>query len=200
MFYIPFTIMVIAVGAFLYVLTKFIPLLNMVFFDWFAIALIMFPSIFLIYTLTSKNLLWFLEKIPKDKILIFFIRRNGDLIPVLGSRAYPGESFIDVPKLGLLHDIGNVQRFGVNNVQFALENVNHTAEPTYANFNHWLYNMGFNNIGEVKAALNGTYPEKKVKVEKKIGEDVVKPVETLIDDILNLQDKELKDDGNTRRI
>jgi hypothetical protein len=193
MFYIPFTLMVIVAGMFLYVLTKILPILNMVFFDWFAIGLLVFPAIFMVYTLSSKRVLWFLEKIPKDKILVFFIRRNGDLVPVLGSRAYPGESFIDVPKLGLLHDIGNVQRFGVNNVQFALENLNHTADPTYANFNRWLYEIGFNNIAEVKATLSGEFKEKQDKVESKISDK--ENVDVLVDSLKSLPDKELKDDA-----
>jgi hypothetical protein len=193
MFYIPFTLMVIVAGMFLYVLTKILPILNMVFFDWFAIGLLVFPAIFMVYTLSSKRVLWFLEKIPKDKILVFFIRRNGDLVPVLGSRAYPGESFIDVPKLGLLHDIGNVQRFGVNNVQFALENLNHTADPTYANFNRWLYEIGFNNIAEVKATLSGEFKEKQDKVEPKISDK--ENVDVLVDSLKSLPDKELKDDA-----
>lgn len=187
MFFVPFTIIVMALGFFLYFLTYIIPLLRWVYFDWLALGILIVPSIVLLYGITSKKLLWFMEKTPKDKTLILFLRRNGEIVPVLGSRAYPGESFIDVPKLGLLHDLGkgSVYNLGMNKLYFALENVNHTPNPKYANFTNWLYEIGFNNIDELHATIypkkeDSSFSESKQKeVAEKIEDRNAEPIEIL---------------------
>lgn len=185
MFFVPFTIIIMALGFFLYFLTYVIPLLRLVYFDWLAMGIMAVPSIVLLYGITSKKLLWFMEKTPKNKTLILFLRRNGEIVPVLGSRAYPGESFIDVPKLGLLHDLGkgSVYNLGDNKLYFALENVNHTPNPKYANFTNWLYEIGFNNINELHATLDGKFPGKQEAVSENISDNEDKPIDILEEEL-----------------
>lgn len=187
MFYIPFSIMIMGMGFFLYFLVYNIPLLRIVYFDWIALIIICIPTIILIYGIVSKKVLYFIEKVPKGKALIFFLRRDGEVVPVLGSRAYPGESFLDIPRLGIVHDLGkgSVYNLGMNKVRFVLENVNHTPQPRYANFTDWLYKIGFNNIQELQATLNGSFPEKEEEVIEKIPRWKAEPIDIL--------EKELKE-------
>lgn len=153
-------------------------------FEYIALMLMGCPIFILLYGLSSKKLLGFLERTPANKMLILFLRRDGNVVPVTGVRAYPGESFIDVPKLGLIHDLGNVYRMpGGNSIRFALENVNHTADPGYANFNQWLYDIGFNNISEVQATLKGEFKEQKDKVIERIPLFNADAVDVLVDEL-----------------
>ena len=135
-------------GFLLYIFTRMIPLMQAVYMYFVALFLLAAPTIILLYMITNKKLIWFMEKTPANKMLIFFLRRDQDIVPILGSRTYPGESFITVPKLGLIHDLGkdSVYRLAGNNVRFALENVNHTPKPKFANFTHWLHNLGINTM------------------------------------------------------
>jgi len=183
MFWIPFSIFMMMIGFVLYTLTNILPILRIAFFDWFALIFIAIPTCLLLYALYDNRLIWFLEKIPRNKLLLLFLRRDGDIVPVLGSRAFPGESFIDVPRLGLIHDLGKgtVYKLGKNTVRFALENVNHTANIKYANFTNWLYKLGFNNIRELQACVTGTFPEKEKEVEERLEDHHfhITPIETL---------------------
>lgn len=183
MFYVPLSIMFIIVGFVFYFLTELMPILRLIYFDYIALGFLAAPCFILLYVMSSKRVLWFLEKVPKGKMLMFFLRRDGDMIPAIGTRAYPGESFIDVPRLGLIHDLGNVYRFGQNNVRFALENVNHTADPSYANFMSWIYSLGFNNIQELQACIKGEYNERKAEVMEKLEEKQIKPKDILLKEI-----------------
>ena len=182
MIYLPVSIGCSVGGAALLALTYLFPVTRAMYLDWCALILMAVPSILFIYGMSDRKVTWLMEKVPKGKMLILFMRRDGDIVPVLGTRAYPGESFIDVPNLGLIHDLGNVHRWGANNVRFALENVNHTIDPRYANFTAWLYDKGFNNIKELKATLTGKFPEKVKEVIEKIDEDK-STVETMVDEL-----------------
>jgi len=185
MFWIPFSILMLVIGFVLFFLTKVVPLLQLIFFDWIAMIFLVLPIMLLLYQLYDNRLIWFLEKVPRSKLLMFFLRRDGEIVPVLGSRAFPGESFIDVPRLGLVHDLGKatVYKLGKNTVRFVLENVNHTANVKYANFTGWLYHMGFNNIRELQATVAGQFPEKKEEVEERLQQQSPLPVVKLVEDI-----------------
>lgn len=160
MLYIPLTVICILGGFVLYFFGFIMPFeLGFVklITEWLSLFILVIPSFIWVYVIGKNRLLWNVETLPPDKFLIWFIRRDGSIVPVLGTRAYPGESFIEVPKLGLIHDLGkgSVCRIGKNNVRFALENVNHTPNPSFVNFTSWLYDCGFNDLSEVRNTLEG---------------------------------------------
>ena len=183
MIYVPITFIMIFAGFGMYMFSKLFPLVPeammfIMLFEVLGLVILLLPCIILLYGIYRNRLIWNLEELPKDKLLIWFLRRDGSIVPVLGTRAFPGESFIDVPKLGLIHDLGkgSVYRIGKNPVRFALENVNHTPNPSYANFTNWLYNLGVNNLKELQDTIKGEegFKEKQAEVSKNI--DEYKPV------------------------
>jgi len=177
-------------GFLLYIVTMMIPLLQLVYMDFIALFLLVAPTIILLYMIINKRLIWFMEKVPNNKMLIFFLRRDQDIVPVLGHRTYPGESFITVAKVGLLHDLGedSVYRLAGNNVRFALENVNHTPKLKFANFTNWLHNLGINNIEELQDSIKGKNEAKVKDIEEKIPMFSVEPAEELHDIIAKKMD------------
>jgi len=179
MIYIPVTFIMIFVGFGMYLFSKMFPpipeaMMYITIFEMMGLIVLLMPCIILLYGVYHNRLIWNLEELPKNKLLVWFLRRDGSIVPVLGSRAYPGESFIDVPKLGLIHDLGkgSVYRIGKNPVRFALENVNHTPNPSYANFTNWLYKLGFNNLKEVQDTIKNEegFQDKQNEVKEKITE------------------------------
>jgi len=200
MLYVGISLIFILMGFMLYFITEIEPLFRTVYLDYIALFVMVIPTILLIYVMFEKRVIWFLEKVPKGKLLVMFLRRDGSVVPVLGTRAYPGESYIDVPRLGLIHDLGNIYHLGANNMRFALENVNHTAEPKYANFTSWLYKLGFNNIKELKATIepkktkdkegkiietnDSAFPEKEAEVLEKLPLFKATSTEVLVDELL----------------
>jgi len=113
------------------------------------------PLLFAVRLSTSKALKLFEGKIP-GKELCVFIRRDGECIPLYASRPFFGESFLENEKIGLIHDLGrgSVFRWGNKSIRFILENVPYTPEIKYVNFANWLHSIGFNNLEQVKEALN----------------------------------------------
>jgi len=99
--------------------------------------------------------------LPKWKHLIKYLRRDNETVEVLGERAYPGESFVDVPLLGLIEYLGKDCYYNCGNKKYAwvLENMNFTPDPKYSNFTHMLWSLGFSNSDEVKAVLCGGLPD-----------------------------------------
>lgn len=131
------------------------PMLQMM-FSWIGfILLAAVPFIFVIRLKTTDTYKQF-EKVPRQKGLFEYLRRDGQSIDVVGNRIYSGESFIDVPKLGLIEDFGKDCVFtkGVNKKRFVLENLNYSVDPRYANFTNELYKIGFENSEEVWTVLN----------------------------------------------
>jgi hypothetical protein len=188
-------------GFGMYAFSKMFPpipeaMLMIITFETLGLIMLIIPAILLLYGVYRNHLIWNLEELPKNKLLIWFLRRDGSIVPVLGSRAYPGESFIDVPKLGLIHDLGkgSVYRIGKNPVRFALENVNHTPNPAYANFTNWLYNIGFNSLSEIKNTIKGEqgFADKRVEVEDRMAE--FKPLVDKLEDEIKAEKEEKKFD------
>jgi len=128
------------------------------------------------------------EKKPVGKELMIFLRRDGTVIPMYASRPFFGESFLDVPHVGIIHDLGkgSVYRWGDKNIRFALENVNHTPDPRYVNFTNWLYKIGFNNMSELKNTITGRDNGGKQIIDKIVP---YTPVETAVD-TLKVYEKE----------
>jgi len=168
-------IVVMMLGYILLYLTYVIPLFRLIYMDWIAIIVVSIPTMVFIMRLgTSKSLKVF-EKKPVGKELIIWLRRDGSVIPSYASRPFFGESFLDLPRVGLIHDLGkgSVYRWGDKNVRFALENVNHTPDPTYVNYTHWLYKMGFDNMAGVRKFIDNDGKSEDVTVP-------FEPVSTLV--------------------
>ena len=101
---------------------------------------------------------WYqVDRIPVWKHLIKYIRRDNEVIELLGERAYPGESFIDVEMLGLFEFLGKdtVMHQGDKNFVLGLENINFTPDPRYFNFTHLLWELGFSDSIDVRNVLLG---------------------------------------------
>jgi hypothetical protein len=167
------------------------------------LVMVALPTFILVYLLVSKRLIKLLDKVPPGKLLLLFIRRDGEIIPTYGTRPYAGESFIDVPKLGLLHDLGkgSVCRWGMNNVRFCLENVNHTPNPSYVNYTTFLHTLGFNNLKEVQLCIqgNGGYKEMQEQVKQNIPFYQAEPQEVLQDNILDAKPVPLTESKKVER-
>jgi len=106
------------------------------------------------------------DNTPKWKHLIKYLRRDNETIELLGERAYPGESFVDIPHLGLIEYLGKdcYYKSGVKKYAWVLENMNFTPDPRYGNLTHLLWKLGFSNSDEVKKVLNGELPALRDKV------------------------------------
>ena len=187
MIIISICIMFMVLGYSLLYLTYVIPLFRLIYMDWIAAIVISIPTFLFIIRLGSSKSMQLFEKKPIGKELVIWLRRDGTVIPCYASRPFFGESFLDLPKVGIIHDLGkgSVYRWGDKNVRFALENVNHTPDPTYVNYTHWLYKQGFDDVvGVQKFIENGGSSEKVVPF---------KPVETLVSEMKGCEkDKSFK--------
>ena len=138
------------IGA-IFVPGKFIILDCIVFF------IILLPWIITLYRIKVTRCWYQVDRIPIWKHLIKYIRRDNEVIELLGERAYPGESFIDVKLLGLFEFLGKDTVFhqGDKNFVIGLENINFTPDPRYFNFTHLLWELGFSDSEDVKNVLLG---------------------------------------------
>jgi len=146
-------------GFFLMFLTKINPLFGMVYFDYIGLFLAFTPFILVLYRMMVTTKTYELtEKIPKWKHFIAYMRRDNTVVPMKGTRTYPGESFLDVPKLGLVEFLGKDcwYTWGDKKILWGLENVQFTPDPRYSNLCHLLNEIGFKDSEDVKNVLNGT--------------------------------------------
>lgn len=168
-------ILLMALGFVLLYLTEIFYFFRLIQMEWIAAVILIIPTVAMMIRLGTSKTFYQFEKVPRGKEFCVFLRRDGTCQPLLAKRVYFGESFLEADKIGLFHDLGkdSVYRWGDKNVRFILENVNHTPDPRFANFTSWLYRQGFNNILEVKKALDGG---ENIDVVRRIPEYV--PVET----------------------
>jgi hypothetical protein len=147
----------ISAGFFLYLMTWMFPILRIAYFDWIALLLMSLPYCITIYRLHVTKAFKQADNIPKWKHLINYMRRDNEIVPVIGQRAYPGESFIDVENLGLIEFLGKdcVYTWGDKKVIWGLENINFTPDPRYFNLTHLLWEIGFHNSEDIKNVLSG---------------------------------------------
>ena len=143
-------------GIMLWMASKTIPLLTLMAMDWVAIFM-MCGSIFILlffFGVSGTGLQY--DSIPPGTAIINFIRRDGIIIPLLGKRVFSGESFLEVPKVGLIEDLGKdtVFLWGKKKVRFGLENINYTPDPRFFNLCRELYNLGFNDSDDLYNVLN----------------------------------------------
>jgi len=150
----------------LYIITYLFPIFRMVYFDWIALIIMFIPYIITMFRLKNSRCLKQADHLPKWKHLIKYLRRDNETVEVLGERAYPGESFVDVPLLGLIEYLGKDCYYNSGDKKYAwvLENMNFTPDPKYSNLTHVLWSLGFSNSEEVKQVLNGLLPELREKI------------------------------------
>ena len=138
-------------------LAEILPLFSLMQFEWVGGMLIAAGVIAALLVLSTSKAYKLFEKPPLGKYITLFLRRDGTVEPCYATRPFHGESFLDIPKVGIVHDLGEgtVYRWGNKNIRFALENVNHTPDPTYANYTSWIHNLGFDNMSKVMKAIEG---------------------------------------------
>ena len=85
-----------------------------------------------------------------------FIRRDGIIVPLLGKRIFSGESFLEVPKVGLIEDLGKdtVFLWGRKKIRFGMENINYTPDPRFFNLTKELYSLGFDDTDDLYNVLD----------------------------------------------
>jgi len=145
-------------GFMMIFLTRIQPVFSLLFFDYIGLAVCFLPTIILLYRMIAVTRTYTLtEKIPKWKHYIAYMRRDNTVIPLYGKRTYPGESFIDVPQLGLVEFLGKDcwYNWGDKKILWGLENMCYTPDPRYSNLCHLLSTIGFSNSDEVRNVLNG---------------------------------------------
>jgi len=172
MFIVVMGIIFYVIAFILFMLTYMWPIFRTVYLDWIAMILMMIPWFIVLYRIYITRSWHQVDKIPIKKHLINYLRRDNVVIPVLGERAYPGESFIDVVHIGLIEFLGKdcVYNWGDKKIVWGLENINFTPDPRYFNFTHLLYELGFRNSDEVKMVLKGENLELMGKVYAKMME------------------------------
>jgi len=157
MFLVCISVAFITGGLILFYLTKLFPILQTVYLDWICLMLFIAPSIIIFYRIHVTRTWKHVDKLPLWKHLIDYMRRDNEVIPIIGERAYPGESFLDVKQLGLIEYLGKdcYYNWGDKKIMWGLENINYSPDPRYANFTHLLYTLGFSDSDDVINVLKG---------------------------------------------
>lgn len=157
MFLVGVTLGLFVTSFMLYLLVSVFPDLRIIYLDWIALIIMFLPTVILFLRIYNTRCWRQVDRLPIWKHLIKYIRRDNELIEVIGQRAYPGESFIDVPQLGLVEFLGKDCYFGCGDkkIVYGLENINYTPDPRYFNFTHLLYELGFNDSDDIKNVLSG---------------------------------------------
>jgi len=184
------------VGGFsLFYVSKIFPIFQMVYFDYIGLLLMAVPSFVILYRLYTQRLWHHANRLPLWKHLIDYLRRDNEVIPIVGTRAYPGESFLDVKKLGLIEFLGKdcYYQWGDKKTMWGLENINFSPDPRYYNFTHMLYNLGFSDDTDVRNVLLGEDLELMAKVYQNMIEwDTTHGVNKLISDMKNYEGPPVK--------
>lgn len=157
-------------GVMLWLMAKIIPLLTFMMMDMVGIFMMcgaMF-MIFFCFSISGTGLQY--DTIPPGTAVINYIRRDGIIAPQLGKRIFSGESFLDVPRLGLIEDLGTdtVLLWGRKKVRFGLENINYTPDPRYWNMTRELYNLGFDDTEDLYNIMNIPYMDNEKDKAKKV--------------------------------
>ena len=143
-------------GVMLWMMSKIIPLFALMLMDWVAIFM-MCGAIFIllfVFGISGTGLQY--DSIPPGTAIINFIRRDGIIVPLLGKRVFSGESFLEVPKIGLIEDLGKdtVFLWGRKKIRFGMENINYTPDPRFFGVTRELYKMGFDDSDDLYNVLN----------------------------------------------
>jgi len=152
------TLILYVVAILFFMLTLLFPGIPDDFLIMSTLILMATPNILLWYRISVTRTYKQVEKIPRWKHLINYIRRDNVTVPLYGERAYPGESFLDVPHLGLIEFLGKdcYYTWGDKKYMWGLENINYSPNVKYSNLCHTLWELGFRNSDDVRNVLNGT--------------------------------------------
>ena len=144
-------------GYIIFMLAYMFPVFRIVYLDWFATIFFILPFVFIMYRMSTTKSYLQVDKIPLWKQLMYYLRRDHEVVPLIGSRAYPGESFLDVPQLGLIEFLGRdtFYHYGDKKIVFGLENVNYTPDPRYGSLTHLFWELGFSSSDDVRNVLTG---------------------------------------------
>ena len=159
-------------GFMLWMMTQFIPLLRLMMMDWVGWFMAIGGIIILMFVFGISGVGLQYDTIPAGTAIINYIRRDGIIAPLLGKRVFPGESFLDIPKLGILEDLGKdtVFLWGRKKVRFGIENINYSPDPRYFNLFKELYELGIDDSDDLREIMNvsnltvNSMAEKKKKV------------------------------------
>ena len=157
-------------GVLLWMMTKFMPLLAFMMMDWVAVFMMAGGVFILLFVFGMSGTSLQYDTIPAGAAIINYIRRDGIIAPQLGKRIFSGESFLDVPRLGLVEDIGvdTVFLWGRKKVRFGLENINYTPDPRYWNMCKELYRLGFDDTEDLYNIMNIPLMDSKLEKAKKV--------------------------------
>lgn len=146
-----------AIGFMFMFLGEIHPVFDRLMFPWFGFMFACSGSFFLLYRMQVSKTLKHSDKSSTWKHLINYLRRDNEVVPIYGTRAYPGESFIDVEGLGLVEFLGKdcYYTWGDKKIIWGLENINFTPDPRYFNLTHLLWEIGFTDSTDVYNVLNG---------------------------------------------
>jgi len=183
-------IVMIMMGYMFLAITYAIPVLRVIYLDWIGSFFFIIPFIIAMYRMWVAETYTQTERIPRWKQLVAYLRRDNRIVSLVGERAFAGESFIDIPNLGLMEFLGKdcVYQWGDKKVIWGLENVNFSPDPRYGNLCNCMWRLGFSNSDEVKQVLNGENAELRTKVYNNILE-WEGPVDRLTNDLKNYTGK-----------
>jgi hypothetical protein len=143
-------------GFMLWMMSQFIPILRLMAMDWVGWFMAIGAIIILMFIFGVSQVGLQYDTIPAGSAIINYIRRDGIIAPLLGKRVFPGESFLDVPRLGIIEDLGKdtVLLWGRKKIRFGIENINYTPDPRYFNLCKELYELGIDDSDELSLIMN----------------------------------------------
>jgi len=191
----------LAMSFIFFMLSRTDPSAYVFFFDGLAFIILISTVIMMIYRIRKSGSWNYFDKPKHNKPLLEFLYRDGSKRPILGERI-PGMGFFTVKQLGLVQDIGrlpapgSVYFHGDKPIRFVLQDINHTPNPKFAGWYHFLTQLGFNRIEEVQEVLQGYNPELMVKVWNRLMEyEPVKPADQVILDVIDMEKKDVKENN-----
>jgi hypothetical protein len=145
-----------AIGFMLFMMGRLVPLLAFFYMDWIGAFMMMMAVVILIFIFGSSQTGLQYDSIPAGCAIVNYIRRDGMIVPLLGKRVFSGESFLDVPRIGLIEDFGKdtVFLWGKKKIRFGLENINYTPDPRYWNLTKELYDLGIDDSDDLFYIMN----------------------------------------------
>lgn len=150
-------VMLSIIGFFFWFMGKASAFMSMLGLDYIGVFMMFVPVIICLIQLSrTRTSIQFDPPSGPGQAIINFIRRDSNIIPLVGNRVYAGESFLDVPRLGLIEDLGKdtVFNWGVRRTRLGLENINYTPDPRYFNLTAELYHLGIDNSDDLWNILN----------------------------------------------
>lgn len=150
-------IVTLSLGGFmLWLSTKLLPLMLWLGMDYVGVFMMFVPLIIVFVQLSRTRTGISFDPPAGMQSIINYIRRDGTIIPLIAKRVYPGESFLQIPHLGLIEDLGKdtVFNWGVRRVRLGLENISYTPDPRFFNLTSELYRLGFDNSDDLWSVLN----------------------------------------------